>query len=534
MDITEVVSATNYFFPNNYGIILTGSQRYNKVFKKESDIDIIVLDSFCCNVYSKSKEKDSYRIDYTVLPITDIANVFDNNLHNTKAVLFSMLSNGICLHNPFLIIEPLQKRAKIIFDAMCFKSCAEYERYLNELIKLKMLFRLPMLPVEKLILLSDFTSFISILETIRLNNWICQTKQKIRFLQKKAPEFLEKIKTLVEKANRNEFEDIIAYISFYHQNFTSNRLLTPQQYYQLVVEINYANFSLSNFVIEIFPALIENENLKRTFQYFYLSPTKYKYKYKRNVNLVFRIVKEEECLQLIKLINAKINLCKNKTLQYGHFCEINEYGELKDCLNDLNVTINKRIIKLINKDKDFDREKIIDIFFKLCFFLKNCFLPNSKDFRSVNSFIWQKWLVTPDEQQRTNSRELLMQIIVSRINEAEHFYKNNMTMLLQTVLADNITLSKTEVHFNEIFSMLENIAMQKEKFIIPENDINAVIFTNDKFPDMKSAWIYKLIIESMFLVLNISDNEKLYCLYACTKASIEVDEISSNKEIFKM
>jgi predicted nucleotidyltransferase len=48
----ELLKAASNFFPNNYGVIITGSQQKNTTLKKESDIDIIVLDKLRGNKWN--------------------------------------------------------------------------------------------------------------------------------------------------------------------------------------------------------------------------------------------------------------------------------------------------------------------------------------------------------------------------------------------------------------------------------------------------------------------------------------------------
>jgi hypothetical protein len=517
----ELLKAANNFFPNNYGVIITGSQQKNTTLKKESDIDIIVLDTLRSNQWNILAYKDGYKIEFIIMPITDIENVFDNELYDPKSGSLSLVQ-GKVLSDPFSIIQTIFSKIKAYFNTIQFKTYSEYGKYLTELLKLRSLFSSSLTKAEQAIVLSDFINIISLLETIRVTNWSSKTKHKLRHLNTYSPGFMEKIAILFEKGVNNDFDDIKAYINFYETSYNINHLPQQKKYSYLVVDIGYNNFSVSEFINELLPKILNNEILINAYGYFYLSPIKYHRKYKNNICIVFTIDNEDQCLQLLSFLQKSINAIENPMLNFSHFCEGNNLGTINTLVSALKISISKIILNIIKAKNDYDHKIGNGIFFTLCYYLKNGFSISNKEFQNINSFIAQKWLFTREEQQKTIDYPALMQLRAFNIDRAEQFYKNNLPMLLQLVLADKDTIVNTEVDLVEVFNIAEDIFKQSKYFTIPENDINEAIFKTSNFTDIKTIWLYKIVIESILLILNIPDSEKFNALYSCSKAVAEL------------
>ncbi len=517
----DVLKITNELFPNNYGVLITGSQQNNEVLKKESDIDIVVLDTLSSGLWRTVIEKDGYLIEFMVIPITDAENLLESDLYDSRNTLLSFCS-GKPLSNPHGLIAPLQKKANIFFSAVQYKAFDEYEIYLIELMRMPRQMTTSISPAEKTVILSSFVYTICCLETIRATNRTANLKLRLRRLNNCSPAFLQKVDELFQKGINNNFNDIIAYIQFYNHNYGITHLAGEQKYKRLVINISYLNFSLSEFINEIFPEIICCSQLNTAYLYFYLCPKKYTSKYKHHISLVFEIADKSDALVLLALFEKKVTSITKYKLNFECFCEGNIIDTLCDFLSSLCKNVSSILINLINADKDFDSSKTVDLFFKLCFYTKGLFNISNKDFKNINSFIAQKWLFTNEEQQKLIGYPAMLQFREVKMNKAALYYKNVMPELLNLVLMEYACIASNAITLSETFKIIEVILKEKLNYIIPENDINEAIFKASNFTDVKTIWLYKTVIESVLLTLNIPDSEKFNALYSCSKAINEL------------
>ena len=273
------------------------------------------------------------------------------------------------------------------------------------------------------------------------------------------------------------------------------------------------------------PQILETGVLATSFQYFYLSPKKYRNKYKHNVCMVFKVKSQEDILVLLENIHHKKSSLNVPNIFFEHFYEGNKYGLLDDYLIEYKMELSSLIKNIIAEENDFDTTKALDIFFSLCFCAKDSLEINHNEFQKINSIIGQKWLFTKAEQDKVENYPTLIPLRNNNMQRANNFYTNYLPNLMHLELFEslNYTIKKSEL--NKCSAAIKRIASEKNNSLIDNNDITFRMLSALKFDNPTRIVLYKLIIEATLLVTNLSDTDKFNALYTCSKAISELNMI---------
>ncbi|MBL7702356.1 MAG: hypothetical protein JNM14_08905 [Ferruginibacter sp.] len=520
--IKDILEAVDFYFPKNYGIILSGSQRNNREFKRESDIDVVVFDMLSSCLWTKNAEKNGFRIDFTILPVNDIENVLRDDIFEPKNVLMSMLTDGNILHDPYLILPHIVDKAKQYYDKLHFKTEITFKNYFIEFLKLKKLFSLKLNEADKIILLSDFVNIACTLETIKLTNWQLKTKHKIICLSEKSPVFLNKILELYKRGVCDDYAPIIDFIDSYRTEIRNVALQAGnEKYCLLVVDVGYKDFSFSYFVKNILPIIIADPEISSCYRYFYPSPINYRTKYKFDISLVFDIASKSRS-QILLIIEQTLTGVSQKRLFFDYFLENINTEHPNGCFDDLHNHINNNIRNLIFKQDDFDQRTVFKFFLSPTFFLKSFLGIDNNEFQMINSMIAQKWLFTKKEQQNAKNHQGLIKASMQIIEKTQDFYKDNLSLIIKSL--------KQEINSNEflmdesegLYSLLKNTALRLSSSINTTGNLTLKILEATGFKNPQKIYVYRAILEEIMLMLCIGNRLKIMLLYSTSKAANEI------------
>jgi hypothetical protein len=510
---TDILEAVNFFFPNHYGAIIAGSQRNNEVFRKESDIDIVILDMLSSNVWSKTAKKEGYKIDFTIIPLSDVLNVMLDSSNDPKNGLLSMLSTGCVLSDPFELIASINATATVFFNQVNYRTFSGFHKYYTELLKLKKLIRPGLSEVEKTVIISDFISIITHLEVIKNDNWDSKTKHKLWSLQQSSPDFLDKLSITFRDAVNNDADVLLPLIERYQDDVS--RGYRKDSKLKLLFDIGYDDFSISDFVNLRLPEILKDEKSRTAFRYLYLSPLKYSRTYHHNIVLVFDDNDNRD-----NIIDCMQEYCaRNEAHQFraDYFYHSAVVSSLYDVEESVKKNVSAFIAKFIAEDNDFPEDKIQDLISGILFFLQQELrIPNSL-FQKLNSLIAQKWILTKDEQEKGYHHKGLMKIIVSKMEQSEHFFKEKMPTLFQMILNTGSGEHK-EPELSDFYTMLREDTAKVNEDDIAHLKVNHSIIKAISGSDSIQLLIYHQLSAAVLEVSCIRDQAKVDVLFGTAKA----------------
>lgn len=498
MNRQQLVSLSLKLFPENLGIILTGSQAFKEIFSKDLDIDVIIFDKYSSDVHSHGFDEKGFRIDYTVIPIFDIENVLLNEKEHEKGILFTMLAKGVLLVGNFDLFNWIQSKVKEdlqneIESNRIGKASAYYE-----LSRAQKYLKRELSTFDKLIIFSEIIFHIGTIELLEI--------------EKRDSRYLKRSSTIIANNHRLAKEIEVIFESAYQKNNTKVAIEFINKYLKdktqsvatkngdiLFVEIKSTSYSFSEYVKQLEPKILSDDLLKSAFQFSFISLKKYFRIFKGTVTICFRTEKFTDSELIVALTNiigvAEITI---STTPMKPIFSITNYKILWRIYHSFYGVYD---IQNIAVGFILDVQKLLEY--------------EINDVVDLNKILLQKWVLTKEEQQQIRIHLDLYKILRKKINDYDSFYYNNKESINCHFSQDSFLTSQ-----HQELAALQNTFIGNLKKEVKENnfrqnlkDYPLCLLEEMGIPPIDKSVAYIQVIEEIFKMLNLSDNEKAKTIY---------------------
>lgn len=110
----EIHSFIDEYFPDSYGVMVTGSF-VTEYFNETSDIDIIVLSNICRNIFMDTYNYHGIKMQAIVFPVFDLESVIKMDLRFGGGVYIGQIHKGIIIKDKHNIFRDFKIRVESIY-----------------------------------------------------------------------------------------------------------------------------------------------------------------------------------------------------------------------------------------------------------------------------------------------------------------------------------------------------------------------------------------------------------------------------------
>lgn len=525
MDITALTELVKKHFPESIGYILTGSQRNNAVFKTDSDIDVVVVNPFFCDLCVRTLQQGAYTVDFTIIPLINIEEVVENETYDTRGSLVSMLQYGNIIMDTDDIVANVCRRVLELSCYIHYKTLVEYDRLMTELIRMPKLFRRQLTATEKTIFLCELVTYITSLESIVASHSLHARHSKFFIVSQSKPALQNELARLVSKA-LNQTDGDLKFVSSFAQAYIEQlppmKMNATKWREEFYIDFFVPDFSLEKFVTVFLPSMMQSGLLADGYRFFYLSNRKYARIYRHTVTICFS--QKTEPADRIKIITEletvfsqiyKRDFIHSVVYLYKQFSD----DTLAQMAETIRVQCSRSLANHIRQGKN--EAGLIHLTAALCAYTCRHLQLGAEDFTKLNFMLLQKNVVSRQKQDQATSLSELIQCRQETFDQLYSIY--------------NATLQTTGYSFDEecmvsLYKPIDEFVMSangKHYFIQPYEQAILKLF---KIQSVREASIYRCLAE-LFLEMICNERQRNIVLYYLTKKQ-QPEEVMYETNLF--
>lgn len=501
------------WFPRSVGFAVAGSQRKNLIYSEISDIDVLIFDTCNSDLYSEMGVINQvFKIDYNIVPVSDIENVIIHEFTDTRGTLFDMFLNCTILHDPFSIIQEIKEIVKGVQGITNNTTLRIAKGLYSELSTFKKYFERNLDEYERILLVAEFITVISKIGVIDKIGWDALKLRKVKQLQEHNPLLLQEIIQLFKQSLQT---NNLSFLNVFIDHFLKLQRITDEtQFGNIIIDFYIPKFTLYDFCKSTLPTLFENSELKKGYRYFYLSPVKYHNTYKNNISVCFELSFNQSFWDMLTELVKTISY-KTGAITYQQAYVLNKFKD--ELLTQKIENLRKRISDfwLLNMDAINTQNKLPeDICIVLCSFMQEQLNLDFEDALCINNFLLQRWLL--NRRENGNGEKMILKKAREKTALLEKYYKRNQRNVEKIFNAkNNISLIGYTFNTNSYQDIISCITD-----LINSNEINwnTKFFPNSLFrflqiKKQREVKIYMVLVEEILQMMNITDNIKAKILF---------------------
>jgi len=512
------------FFPNNTGVILTGSQSLAKTFIDKRDIDIVIFNPNPGNIVYSIIPHDGFYFDVTILPLTDIANIIDNESFDPKGVLLNKILTGTILIDKNGFVKLISSIVSEIYGKSSYNISMLHRQQIADLKKFQKYFGAAENHHDGALLktvLFDWHSKITAVEAYKLLNYLHGPAQKHKLLIQKNPNFLNEVNELATQALiTGDFNKVADYNSSYCTTIRKVFKYEPQPNAKLIIDVGYDDFSLSHFILNVFCNLREHEVLQSCFERFYLSPVKYSKKYQNKVCIVFSLAEPRvKYYKILSIVRAYI--FNNAGLQNPRVSVWFDENEAIPAIHNLRLDISRMIFMDFLEKAELNTSVRMNLIFECLDKLRLAINLNQSDLLLVYSYLMQNWIFYNGTAIHTKNLAIITDIYKKSTQACQSYYLSQWSSVLPSMIQNKIF--NVPAHLSQLSSA---IAMTAEHIDKSEScstrDFKSTITYKAcetfGFDDVRTSYWFIILIEEAFQSINLSYLQKQLAFYCYLNA----------------
>jgi len=458
MDLKAIVDKN---YPNCMGAMVTGSQLRPGYNRFQSDLDLIIFDSFFSVVSTFAVFQEGHKIDFTQVPINDIDNVIRNEQFDQRGILLTMIATGeIIKDNKYGVVEGIRNRAGELFNKGIHDNLPVYMSMIKALTKIRKDFNKDVREYQKMFLINDFFFNITQAELIKLSKWRFTGKHKANLLYELNPRFVSEVQELAMSSMRTDdlepFRAIGNYIDEYltHKAMSNGERLFDNDH--LWIDIDYKGISIKHFTSTVLPAIAQSPELKERYLHFFLSPTSLHRIYRNRLCICFENngLQNNELITIVeKLFNDTIHKPYRFSITptYSLNEQIPKNTFIKQFL-DCAVEASLLMERLIGSFEEFNAERSL-----IMALITNSFLLTYLDIKEFDAIRLLYYLssryITNRQEQEGRPPDDLNRFRIDRYNQFHKYFAGKRELFVTA--------------FNKGRSLSEKIHIEDAKLYIP-------------------------------------------------------------------
>ncbi len=528
MTHTELTGIVTHYLPANMGIVLAGSQRKNEVLSKTTDIDLVVLEVSFSHIQNFSLLHNGFKLDFTILPFTDIENILQNESNESKGGVLHMLNNGVVLKDNCNLFPIIQNKAALLISKIGGKVFADYQYNITSLSRNSKYLLKSLSKNQRTVLLCDIVSLISETESIKISNWASK-QHKLSLCENEDPTLL--CNELIEIFNRSlhtgDNTEISNLTNYYLQTAESLVSYPLSNTTRLLIDLDYPDFSVPDFLTSVLPFIKESEALNSSFSNFYLSPRHYHKTYKNRVTLVFKISNHSHAAQILKEAESVFDTVLKKGKRHSVIYQSNDQfsNEKFALFEQLRISVNSFIGNEVNAQK---YSPIILVYDSMALgsYVCNYLRLSSKDIIKANSFLAQRSLLNPDEQRQISGFEQLRKVHEMKFQAAFSFYEQHKKAVLDYcnngLLITLLDLESNKDAYSIIKAAITSIINDEGCFGDSASNLSFLALQQGQCEDVMGVFKYVTVMAEILQYFGISESEKFVLLLSLSRAISEL------------
>lgn len=504
LTIADLIAIVQSDFPESLGCIIAGSQKQNSNFLRNSfsDIDLVIFDINCSDLYTRQVMIEEYRLDYNIVPLLDIHFVIVNESFDSKATLIRMMSEGVILFDTNEIVKSIQDEVKMLIGGINISTNIELKRLDSSLGKLRDYFRRELNELEMFCLVCDVVNTITALEVIKISSSYSDQLRKGRILSEQNPKIIHDLRKLMLSFIEDNDSSLFVHFIITYQN-SCKRELFEDKSTELVIDILMNDQDpVGCFCREILPLIESDHILAHSYRYFSISQKKYNRLFYNDICVCFSLA-DANRQHVIGIFRKLLNEKFGKRIAYAvlpitQIC-LPEFD--LELLLKLKIEISSFLVFVSKKPQRRLRSLVYAC--KLCRNVLNKLNISKRNAEQLNDVYMQKWIFSKDHQKGRGYDDL-KSISQTKLDANRKFISEN-----ELEIQAEFRNDESDLYFNRSIYVVSEIICLNQNILFLKYMPDA-IFDYLLISGTRSAKMYLVLIDE--IMINLEPDEKVICI----------------------